>query len=122
VPRDCHLVTGSDGPMIVRIWRTDVRRHAVGEYQRFANERSLPMFRRQPGCLGVWFARQSVEHHAVITLWRHRSSVQQMELSPGYRDIVSELLATDVLVGGQEVDVFEVDGGAVWDDLVFEEP
>ena len=30
----------------------------IGEYERFAGDRSLPMFRQQPGFLGVLFLGQ----------------------------------------------------------------
>jgi len=53
--------------VIVRIWRTGLDEMRADEYERFAREHSLPMFRRRAGFRGVLFAR--AEHgRVVITL------------------------------------------------------
>ena len=44
--------------MMVRIWRTGVKPERFEEYERFAWERSLPMFREQRGFIGVVFMRE----------------------------------------------------------------
>ena len=44
--------------MVARIWRTGVKPERFEEYERFARERSLPMFRAQRGFIGVLFMRQ----------------------------------------------------------------
>src|SRR5215207_4696754 len=56
--------------MIVRIWRTGLDESRADEYERFARERSLPMFQKQPGCVGVFFTRTE-QGRAVITLWEN---------------------------------------------------
>jgi len=38
--------------MIIRIWRTEIQTAHMAEYEKFAQERSLPMFRKQQGFLG----------------------------------------------------------------------
>jgi hypothetical protein len=42
--------------LIVRIWRTGVDPDRALEYREFAQSRSLPMFRNQPGFRGVLFS------------------------------------------------------------------
>jgi len=37
------------------IWSTGIDELRADQYERFALERSLPMFRRRPGCLGALF-------------------------------------------------------------------
>jgi hypothetical protein len=54
--------------MIVRIWRTQIDQARADEYLDFAQSRSLPMFRAEPGFAGVLFAAREAER-AVITLW-----------------------------------------------------
>ena len=44
--------------MVARIWRTGVKPERFEKYERFARERSLPMFRAQRGFIGVLFMRQ----------------------------------------------------------------
>lgn len=43
--------------MIARLWRTQVDVTRRAEYEQFAQEQSLPMFRQQRGFLGVFFLR-----------------------------------------------------------------
>ena len=39
--------------MIVRLWKTKVKAHALSEYEENERTRSTPMFKEQRGCLGV---------------------------------------------------------------------
>src|SRR5215210_1273041 len=57
------------GLMIVRIWRTGVDRSRLEEYAHFEEERSLPMFREQPGLIGVLFLREGEDRAAALTFW-----------------------------------------------------
>lgn len=96
--------------MIVRIWRVQVDSSRIAEYESFERERSLPMFRRQQGFLGVLFLR-TAEECAALTLWGSLRAVQALSASESYRQTVSELEATGLLKGRQSVEVFEVKRG-----------
>ncbi|GAA1114894.1 hypothetical protein GCM10009630_10360 [Kribbella jejuensis] len=98
--------------MIVRIWRTGVRADRVSDYEQFARTRSLPMFRRREGCLGVLFAADAGER-IVITLWDGPESVDRLAESTEYRETVDALSATGILEGEQSVQVFNSTGGFV---------
>jgi heme-degrading monooxygenase HmoA len=96
--------------MIARIWRTKVQSGAEADYERFAQEQSLPMFRAQAGCLGVLFLR-SPEDRAVLSLWVDERAVAALSTSPTYQETAQRLTATGVLAGTPTVEVFQVDGG-----------
>lgn len=98
--------------MIVRIWRTDVDPERVEEYERFAQEHSLPMFKQQQGFLGALFLR-SEEGFAVQTLWQDMAAVDALAQSDSYQQTVHRLQDTSLLRGEQTVEVFEQSGGAL---------
>ena len=96
--------------MIARIWRTGVEPTRVGEYERFAVEQSLPMFRQHRGCLGVLFGRAS-SNCAVITLWDDLEAIAALENSDSYLGTVARIMETGFLSGDQSVEVLDVHGG-----------
>ena len=97
--------------MIVRIWRTGIDPARAGEYERFAGERSLPMFRRQAGFRGVLFASGDETERVVLSFWENADAVEELGRSPTYRETVDALLATGILTGEQTVELLDVDGG-----------
>jgi len=98
----------------MRIWRTEVAPEHVEAYQRFAQERSLPMFQEQPGCLGVLFTHVRDGRRAVVSFWQDIADVQRLDSSPTYRDTSNALITAGYLIGDQTVDVLTVEGGGVW--------
>ena len=96
--------------MIVRIWRTGLDESRADEYERFARERSLPMFQKQPGCVGVFFTRTE-QGRAVITLWENETAVHQLESDPSYRATVEAITATRFLRRPQVVETLEAGEG-----------
>ena len=60
--------------MKCRIWRTGVVPGRFEEYERFAREISLPMFRSQAGYRGVMMAGDGPER-IVITLWEDDDAI-----------------------------------------------
>ncbi|PJJ71377.1 heme-degrading monooxygenase HmoA [Diaminobutyricimonas aerilata] len=94
--------------MIARIWRTGLDESRADEYTAFATERSLPMFRRQPGFRGLVFAR-AAEGRVVITFWDDAESVARLDASSDYRETVAAIGAAGFLREPQSVEVFEVD-------------
>jgi heme-degrading monooxygenase HmoA len=99
--------------MVARIWRTGVKPERFEEYERFARERSLPMFREQRGFIGVLFMREKADRAAVLTLWEDEMAVEELEASPLYRQTVEAILDSDFLAREQSVEIFEVHGGLV---------
>ncbi|MDQ5809274.1 MAG: antibiotic biosynthesis monooxygenase [Actinomycetota bacterium] len=99
--------------MMARIWRTGVKPERFDEYERFARERSLPMFREQRGFIGVLFMRERADRAAVLTLWEDEKAVEELESSPLYRQTVEAILGSDLLAWEQSVELFEVHGGKV---------
>lgn len=97
--------------MIARIWRTGVDESRAAEYEGFAVGRSMPMFRRQPGCCGVVMAR-TAEGRAVVTFWRDQAAVDALGASEEYLETVAAIGAAGFLTGEQTVEVMPVD--AAW--------
>ncbi len=96
--------------MIARIWRTKVHSARETDHERSAREHSLPMFRMEPGCLGVLFLR-TPEDRAVGSLWEDPSAVTALSTSPTYRETAQRLAASGVLTRTPTVEVFQVRGG-----------
>jgi heme-degrading monooxygenase HmoA len=99
--------------VILRIWRAKLNPARLEAYRRFERERSLPMFRKQPGLLGVLFLREAEDRAAEITLWEDRGTVEALASSPSYRRAIRELAESGLLVREQSVEIFEVAGGAM---------
>jgi hypothetical protein len=95
--------------MVARIWRTRIDETRADDYRRFANAKSLPMFREQPGFVGVVFAANLAER-AVIALWRDVVSAQRLDQSETYNSTVADIEATGFLRGASTVEVFELEG------------
>lgn len=93
--------------MIVRIWRTGLDEARADEYERFARERSLPMFQRLPGCLGALFTK-SAEGRAVVSLWTDVSAVAALETDRDYQSTVAAILAAGFLRPPQSVETLDV--------------
>jgi heme-degrading monooxygenase HmoA len=92
--------------MIVRIWRTEIERARMSEYEQFAQERSLPMFHQQQGFLAVLFLGTQKDR-AVLSLWKDLSCVEALAQSSTYQETAAQLNATGLLVGQTSVEVFE---------------
>jgi heme-degrading monooxygenase HmoA len=97
--------------VIVRIWRTGIDPARAGEYDRFAEERSLPMFRTQQGFRGVLFTTAAEDGRAVISFWGDQNAVDRLDRSESYRATAGALGSTGILRGEQTVEVLEVSGG-----------
>ena len=92
--------------MITRIWHTLVQESRAADYERFAQEISLPMFRLQKGYLGIIMAREK-ERCIVISLWESVASIQALDTSPTYKATVAKILAQGFVFGEQTTEVFE---------------
>ena len=95
--------------MIVRIWRTKIDPTRAGEYEAFARDQSLPMFRQQSGFLGVLFVG-SDGRRAVATLWEDADSIERLSRSTTHQATVSRLAETGLLRGQQSVEVLTEHG------------
>ena len=95
--------------MVARIWRTQIDETRADDYRRFAQTKSLPMFRDQPGFLGVLFGAPRGQR-TVITLWSDLASAQPLDQSASYKRTVADIEATGFLYGESSVDVLELEG------------
>jgi heme-degrading monooxygenase HmoA len=97
---------------VARIWRTTIDVNRADEYERFANDQSLLMFRRHDGFLGVVFAGQGADR-IVITFWRRQANIDALNSSPFYRETVEEIEATGFIAGPSTTEAFEIHGGTL---------
>jgi heme-degrading monooxygenase HmoA len=93
--------------MIARMWTTRVSEERATEYEAFAREVSLPMFRQQPGYLGVAMLRQG-EDCVALTLWQDAESVAALSRSDSYVRTVNEILAAGFLRSEQNLETYTV--------------
>jgi len=100
----------ADCKMIVRLWTARVEKDRIAEYEANERTRSTPMFRRQPGCLGVMFLR-SGENCCALTFWKDLESVQALKTSTSYLEAAAFYSNSGMLVGDPSLEVFEVSGG-----------
>jgi heme-degrading monooxygenase HmoA len=98
------------GTMIMRIWRTQVDEARAAEYERFAAQQSLPMFRAHQGFEGHLFGRRGGDC-VVVTIWKDDAAADALEASPRYRDTVARINAAGFLTGPSQVDRFQLHGG-----------
>jgi hypothetical protein len=96
---------------IARIWRTRIDQSRTDEYLRFAQERSLPMFRSHAGFAGVVFGGAE-DKCVVITFWQDVQSARALDVSPRYQQTVLEIKRSGFIVGPSSVEVYLVQGGA----------
>lgn len=96
--------------MIVRLWTTCVDKSRMAEYQENEQNRSTPMFRKQPGCLGVLFLR-SGESCFALTFWRDLESVERLKTSASYLEAETFYSNSGMLLTEPSLQVFEVKGG-----------
>jgi heme-degrading monooxygenase HmoA len=93
--------------MIARLWKTRIGPGWTEAYEAFARERSLPMFREQPGFAGCVMGRDG-DSAWVLTLWRDHAAIEALGRSPSYRATVEAILAAGLLTGEQSTELSEV--------------
>jgi hypothetical protein len=96
-------------PLVMRIWRTQIDDSRAREYEDFARDVSLPMFRRHKGFLGVLFAGTGGER-VVVTLWSDRSAVLSLEASADYQATVRTIEAAGFLRPPQRIELLDMHG------------
>ena len=87
--------------MIVRIWKASIDPARAEEYERFAHERSLPMFRSQRGFRGCGLLRSGA-NCTVVTLWDGPDDVAALERSSLYRETVDAIMAAGFVRTAEE--------------------
>ncbi len=91
---------------IARIWKTSVAVDRVLEYEQFAKDISLPMFREQQGFAGVLMLRDDADC-MVITLWNSPADLAALGDSKSYKATVQRILEKGFLFGEQTVEIYQ---------------
>jgi len=98
--------------MLVRIWTVDINSNQIEALEEFANNISLPMFRKQAGCLGVLFTKNSNEC-ATITFWDNQESIDNLAKSEYYQQVVEEINNSGILKGNHKTEIYKDYGGFI---------
>ncbi len=93
--------------MRCRIWRTSVVAGREDEYESFAREISLPMFRAHVGFRGAMMARTASDC-VVVTLWESQQAIDALNQSQLYRDTVQRIMQTGFLTGDQRTETSDI--------------
>jgi len=88
-------------------WDTRVAEARSTDYETFAKEISLPMFRQQPGLLGIAMFHRG-EACVVLTLWCDAESAAALARSDSHTRAVSEILAAGLFQGEQTLETCKV--------------
>ena len=96
-PPDAAILTR----VILRIWKANIDPARAEEYERFAHERSLPMFRSHRGFRGCAFLRIGADC-TVVTLWAGPGDVAALEASSLYRETVAAIMAAGFVRTAEE--------------------
>ena len=87
---------------IARIWTASIADGRTADYEKFAREISLPMFRQQDGFQGVAMMRVG-NGCSVLTLWRDEKAVEQLAASQSYAGAVKAIMDAGFLDRVDEV-------------------
>jgi heme-degrading monooxygenase HmoA len=87
--------------VIARIWKATIDPARAEEYERFAREVSLPMFRSHGGFRGCAFQRDGPTC-TVVTLWATSEDVAALEASTRYRETVAAIMAVGFVRAAEE--------------------
>jgi heme-degrading monooxygenase HmoA len=96
--------------MILRCWTTRVYADRIAEYERFAVNESLSMFKQQRGNIGVFFTRAGTSC-MVVSLWDSMNSVKALAKSATYRSTVDRIFAAGFLIGEPLTTVYVIQAG-----------
>ena len=99
--------------MIARVWTTAIDELREADFLGYARTRSRAMFLEQPGCVGVFFLRESSGVYRVLSLWEDGRCMDALARSTSYQQTVQGLIATGTLRGNAEVELYEVMGGMI---------
>ena len=93
--------------MFARTWRTRIDMARLEEWDRFARERSTPMFRHHDGMLAVFHARDGDEW-LTVSIWRDAQAVEALDSSQSYTTTAADLMATGMVLRDPVSKAFEV--------------
>ena len=89
-------MTGMKGAGVARIWSATLLPERGSDYDRFARDVSLPMFKSHDGFLGVAMMRNRTAA-CVITYWTGMDAVRSLEASARYTATVEAIKAAGVI-------------------------
>jgi len=95
--------------ILARTWRAQIHDDRLHDYVAFLEERSYPMFRSLPGCLGVVFLRDGCEV-TVVSVWKDADAIEALETNDLYNETVEELERRKILKSTDPVIVLGCDG------------
>lgn len=83
--------------VVARLWQCEIDDSRGDEYDAFAQQRSLGMFRAHEGFRGVAFLGDGT-HRTVVTLWESAADADALARSPLYLETVEEIVQAGFIV------------------------
>lgn len=93
--------------MLMRTWTTTIDSVREVDYERFAHDISVPMFREQAGFLGLIMARAGALR-SVVTFWENEAAIAALEASERYIATLELIGRQGFLGAGQPVTIMAV--------------
>ena len=81
---------------VARTWRAQIGDGRLDDYLTFLHERSIPMFRALPGCLGAVFMRDR-DQVTVVSVWTDGFAIDALASSSLYQETVAALDASGIM-------------------------
>ena len=103
--------------MLLRIWKTEVVEDRASEFEDFGKKYTTPTFKRYSGFIGVLYNRSGT-FCATISIWTDKSSIQTLESSKEYQNLVEKIKKAGFLRGDQITEVYDLKGGFIYEKLL----
>jgi quinol monooxygenase YgiN len=103
--------------MICRLWTTGLVKDKAIEYDEFSSSKSLAMFKKLDGCLGVLFIRSDVVGY-VYSFWRDQDAIEGLKSSELYQDTVNKIIDAGFLNEFQQVEHVDITGGVLTEESI----
>ena len=94
---------------LARTWRAHIQEDRIEDYLTFLEERSVPMFRSLPGCLGAVFLRDR-DVVTVVSIWTSGTAIDALPSNALYTETVAALESSGILVAADRATVHDCDG------------
>lgn len=98
--------------MIARTWHARLSPGREADYDAFAGTRSLPMFRRLPGCRGVLFLGEGLDRR-VLSLWTAPGAIDALTGNADYLAVSRQLAESGILASVGPIDCTLVDDATI---------
>jgi hypothetical protein len=102
--------------MIVRVWSTAYAPGRIEDFIAFGRDRLEPLFHSFGGCCACFFTYDAMEWRT-ITFWRDQAALDAAKETPIYREMLTDLVGSGLLIGDQRTKMMTYAGGGIYGSL-----